>query len=85
VIVLDVFAAREDPDPEISGEILANRINHVDVRHISGLKAATAYLLENVKGRSVVISLSAGDGNQVVLDLLDALQSLGMEDEDGSQ
>jgi hypothetical protein len=38
-----------------------------------------------VKGRSVVISLSAGDGNQVVLDLLDALQSLGMEDEDGSQ
>lgn len=85
VIVLDVYAAREEPDPEISGEILAERIEHADVRHISGLRAATSYLLENVPSRSVVVSLSAGDGNQVVLDLLDGLKSRGMEDDDGSQ
>ncbi len=85
VIVLDIFAAREEPDPEISGEMLAKRIDHADVRHISGLRAATAYLLENVTPRSVVVSLSAGDGNLVVLDLLDELQSRGMEDEDGGR
>jgi UDP-N-acetylmuramate--alanine ligase len=85
VIVLDVYAAREDPDPVINGEFLAARIEHSDVRHISGLKAATSYLLEYVPQRSVVVSLSAGDGNQVVLDLLDELKSRGMEDDDGSQ
>jgi UDP-N-acetylmuramate--alanine ligase len=85
VIVLDVFAAREEPDPEISGAKLAKRIDHADVRHISGLKTATTYLLENVTPRSVVVSLSAGDGNQVVLDLLDELQSRGMEGEDGGE
>lgn len=82
VIVLDVFAAREEPDPEITGEIVARRIDHTDVRHVSGLRETTAYLLENVMPGSVVISLSAGDGNQVVLDLLDELQSRGMEGED---
>jgi UDP-N-acetylmuramate--alanine ligase len=85
VLVLDVFAAREEPDPEISGEILAECIKHADVRHISGLRAATSYLLENVPSRSVVVSLSAGDGNLVVLDLLDELKSRGMEGDDGSQ
>jgi UDP-N-acetylmuramate--alanine ligase len=85
VIVLDVYAAREDPDPEISGEILAKRIKHPDVRHVSGLKAATSYLLDNVRSRAAVVSLSAGDGNQVVLDLLDELKSRGMEGDDGSQ
>ncbi len=85
VIVLDVYAAREDPDPEISGEILAKRIKHPEVRHISGLKAATSYLLDNVRARAAVLSLSAGDGNQVVLDLLDELKSRGMEGDDGSQ
>ena len=85
VIVLDVFAAREKPDPEITGEIVARRIDHADVRHISGLVETTAYLIENVTTGSVVISLSAGDGNQVVLGLLDELQSRGMEDEDGDQ
>ncbi len=85
VVVLDVYAAREDPDPGISGEILAKRIKHPEVCHISGLKAATSYLLENVRSRAAVLSLSAGDGNQVVLDLLDELKSRGMEGDDGSQ
>jgi UDP-N-acetylmuramate--alanine ligase len=85
VIVLDIFAAREEGDAEISGAILAERIQHADVRFLPNFAEATQYLLDRVKPCSVVLSLSAGDGNQVVIHLLEGLESRGMEDEDGGK
>jgi UDP-N-acetylmuramate--alanine ligase len=75
VIVLDIFAAREEDDPEISGAILAERIRHPDVQYLPDFPKATQYLLKNVTPRALVLSLSAGNGNQVVIDLLDGLMS----------
>ncbi len=83
VIVLDIFAAREERDPEISGAILAGRIQHPDARFLSNFPEATQYLLEHIRPRSLVLSLSAGDGNQVVIDFLKGLRSLRREGEDG--
>ncbi|HEY68978.1 MAG TPA: UDP-N-acetylmuramate--L-alanine ligase [Anaerolineae bacterium] len=85
VIVLDIFAAREERDAEISGAILAERIQHSDARFLSNFPEATQYLLEHVRPQSLVLSLSAGNGNQVVIHLLQALKLRGREDRDGGQ
>ena len=65
VVVTDVFAARENHDPALSGKRIANEINHPSVRHIPDLKDVAQFLEEHVRRDSVVLTLSAGDGNQV--------------------
>jgi UDP-N-acetylmuramate--alanine ligase len=74
VVVTDVFAARENRDPNLSGERIANEINHPSVRHIPDLKDVAQFLEEHVRRDSVVLTLSAGDGNQVGRLLLKNLQ-----------
>ncbi len=74
VIVTEIFAAREGPDPSISGEQLARAIDHPDVRFARSLHRATEELAGGVKEGSVVLTLSAGDANQVGRSLLDLLR-----------
>ncbi len=76
VVVLEVFAAREDPDPAFSGENIATMIDHPDVRFIPGIEAAANTLVKLVDQGSLVITLSAGDGNQVGVQLLNKLRNL---------
>jgi UDP-N-acetylmuramate--alanine ligase len=65
VIVTEVFASREKPDPEMSGSVIAEQIEHRDVRFCATLSQAADDLLERVHADSVVVTLSAGDGNEV--------------------
>jgi len=65
VIVTNIYAAREEPIPEVSAHELANRISGSDVRFISELEDAAKELLSRVKPNSVVLTLSAGDANRV--------------------
>jgi UDP-N-acetylmuramate--alanine ligase len=70
VIVLDVYAAREkDPlgGAAASGlaSALANEMVHRDARHIGDAQAAAEYIVSQAEPDAVVITLSAGDGNQV--------------------
>lgn len=74
VIILDVFAAREAVDPDFSGEAISERIEHRDVRFIPGVDDAVQVLQDEVRENSVVITLSAGDGNQVGRLLLEKLK-----------
>ena len=75
VLVLDVFAAREVEDPTLSGEVIAESIDHGDVRFIPELIGAAQVLFDEVREKSVVITLSAGDGNQVGRLLLEKLKA----------
>lgn len=74
VVVLEIYAARESPLPGMDGRRVAEAIVHPHVRFISGIEAATAYLVQHVEPPCVVITLSAGDGNQVGKRLLAHLQ-----------
>jgi UDP-N-acetylmuramate--alanine ligase len=65
VIVTEIFASREPFDASISGQMIADRIEHGDVRFISSLTEATEELLQRVRSGAVVVTLSAGDGDQV--------------------
>jgi UDP-N-acetylmuramate--alanine ligase len=74
VVVTDVFASREQPDPEVKVEQLSEQINSVESRFIAGMDDAAEYLIQHVKPGSIVITLSAGDGNRVGRMLLSKLQ-----------
>ena len=83
VIVTKVFAAREQPDADLSGEVIASKIKHQDVRFISEIDQAALALLKEVGPESVVITLSAGDGNQVGALLLEMIKVNEGEKEHG--
>jgi UDP-N-acetylmuramate--alanine ligase len=82
VIVLPIFAAREAPDPAIDGQRLTDRIQHADVIFAPGLEAAAQAVLERIKPGAVLITLSAGDGNQVGRLVLEGLRARQEGDRD---
>jgi UDP-N-acetylmuramate--alanine ligase len=74
VVVVNVFASREQPDPEVKAERLSDEIESTQAVYIPELDAAAEYLAETAASESIVITLSAGDGNRVGSLLLEALQ-----------
>jgi UDP-N-acetylmuramate--alanine ligase len=76
VIVVDIYASREALDPQVSAARLAAEIEGKDVRYVPELEQAAARLIGEVKPGSVVLTLSAGDGNRVGRLVLDGLQTL---------
>jgi UDP-N-acetylmuramate--alanine ligase len=76
VIVTDVFGAREEADGLINGEMLRDQIDHPNVHFMADFGAIASYLAESVQPGDVVVTLSAGDANQVGIRLLELLQSL---------
>jgi UDP-N-acetylmuramate--alanine ligase len=74
VIVTEIFASREAPDPSMTGELVARNVSHPDVRFIPDLGEAARALEAVVRPGSVVVTLSAGDGNLVGKQLLQALK-----------
>jgi len=80
LIVTDIFASREQTDGSIDSRVLVEKIDHPDVKYIGRLESAADYLLERVKGGSLVVTLSAGDGNRVGYRVLEGLSTEGGKD-----
>ncbi len=74
VIVTEVFASREQVDPEFGGQEIADAIRHSQVRFAAQLDQAAEGIAAEVESGSVVITLSAGDGNLVGRHLLEILR-----------
>jgi UDP-N-acetylmuramate--alanine ligase len=74
VIVVDIYASREALDPEVSAARLATQIEGKDVRFIPELERAAERLIAETVPGSVVLTLSAGDGNRVGRLVLDGLE-----------
>ena len=75
VVVLDVYVAREDPDPDVTGRLVADAVPlPADrVAYVDGLPAAARALADRARAGDLVITLGAGDITGVgpqVLDLL---------------
>jgi UDP-N-acetylmuramate--alanine ligase len=73
-IFLDIYAAREKIDLGMHSRLLLDVVDHRDARYIGDLEAAAAYLMDHVEPNDIVITLSAGDGNQVGALLLAGLR-----------
>ena len=75
VVVLDVYVAREDPDPAVTGRLVADAVPLAaeQVAYVDGLPAAARALADRARPGDLVITLGAGDITSVgplVLDLL---------------
>jgi UDP-N-acetylmuramate--alanine ligase len=73
VIVVDIFRSREDPDPAVSAASIVNKMNHPDAQYIPSLSDAAAYLCASLKPRDVLLTLGAGDGDWVGMEVLKRL------------
>ncbi len=63
VVVLDVYVAREDPDPDVTGRLVADAVPLPSdlVAYVDGLPAAARALAERARPGDLVITLGAGD------------------------
>ena len=74
VIITDIFGAREAMDPSVSSQEIVNRMAHPDARYLPALAAAEQTLAAGLKPGDVLITLGAGDGNRVGVEVLKQLR-----------
>lgn len=77
LIVTDVYPAREEPIPGVTGELVASsakEFGHKEVFYIPDKEKVIPFLLENLKENDLVITLGAGDIYKIGEKLLSVLE-----------
>jgi UDP-N-acetylmuramate--alanine ligase len=77
VLVLDVYPARETDTLGVRARDLAEAIEHSDAQYKGEIDQAADYLLQNAEEDAVIVTLSAGDGNEVGFKVLKELSAAG--------
>jgi UDP-N-acetylmuramate--alanine ligase len=77
VVVMDVYAAREDPQPGVSGALVAAAVDRPDVVYEPSWSAVPGLLARWAKAGDVVLTLWAGDVTLLGPEILAALGSDG--------
>lgn len=75
VVVLDVFPAREDPVPGVTGALIADRVTHENVAFVESFNEAVPYVAARVRPGDLVLTLGAGDVTILGPELLTALEA----------
>jgi len=73
VVIVDIYRSREAPDSSISAADIVRRMDHPDAVYVPALADAAVYLAERLRPGDVLLTLGAGDGNQVGRRVLDIL------------
>jgi len=73
VIVVDIFASREKDEGLINSQNIVEKMDHPDVRYIGSLRDAADYLVGHLSPPAVLITLGAGDGDQVGAQVLERI------------
>ena len=61
VVVLDVYLAREDADPAVTGRLVADAVPHGRAEFVPDFTAVPAALVARARPGDVVLTLGAGD------------------------
>ena len=77
VVVADVFVAREEPDPEVTGQLVTDAVPLPDgaVEYAPGLDDVARALVRRARPGALVVTLGAGDITTVAGTVLDLLRS----------
>lgn len=74
VVVLDIYRSRERDTLGIDARQVVAKMEHPYARHIAARRDAAEYILDRVRPGDVVLTLGAGDGDQVGRWVLDGLR-----------
>jgi len=77
VVVLDVYLAREDPDPAVTGALVADAVPHRHKRFAPTLDEAAAVLVELARPGDLIVTLGAGNVTEVGPRVLELLRERG--------
>lgn len=70
VIITEIYAAREQPVPGLTGRALVDSLEHPNAYYAADLDAAVGILLREVKAPAAVLIMSAGDAPRIGVDYL---------------
>ncbi|GAB3130113.1 UDP-N-acetylmuramate--L-alanine ligase [Glaciibacter psychrotolerans] len=74
-VVLDVYGAREDPEPGVTGALVSERFQDSSrVAFIADWQDAADYVAEVARDGDFVVTLGCGDVNRIVPQLLESLR-----------
>ena len=73
-VVLDVYAAREDPEPGVTGDLVATAVPGGKARFVPDMDAVPALVATLARPGDVVLTMGAGDVTTLGPKLLEALK-----------
>jgi UDP-N-acetylmuramate--alanine ligase len=74
VVVMDVYGAREDPVPGVTGAIVAEKVPHDRVLFEPSWSAVPLAVVERARPGDLVLTLGAGDVTQLGPEVLRLLE-----------
>ncbi len=77
VVLLDVYGAREEPEPGVTGELIAERVRGAAAHYEPAFDRAAALAVDLVKPGDVLVTMGAGDVTQLGAELLAELDRRG--------
>ena len=76
IVLLDIYAAREDPEPGVTGALIANRfIDQARMHYVPNWEAVPAVAAKLAKDGDFIITMGCGDIYKMVPDLMAALEA----------
>ena len=84
VVVMDIYVAREDPEPGVTGALVADAVP-LDPEHVvfeTSWSAVAGHLVERARPGDVVLTLGAGDVTLLGPEVLELLGERGVHDVD---
>ncbi|WP_199433338.1 UDP-N-acetylmuramate--L-alanine ligase [Qaidamihabitans albus] len=77
VVVLDVYGAREEPEPGVTGELVAREITGANVHYEPAFDRAVGLAADLVKPGDLLVTMGAGDVTQLGPEILTELDRRG--------
>ena len=76
VVLLDIYAAREDPEPGVTGELILNASSHkAKIHYVKNWSDAPAVAASLAGSGDFIVTMGCGDVYKMVPELLEALES----------